>query len=325
LHPGSGSQFALGIDGIAVHQYVQPVAELRDAPDRRHAGEHAAYRGEVRTFDLDDGCVDVARELLRFAFGRNAAAIEDRQPVAALGLVHVVRGHQDRGASADQREQVFPEIAAVLRIDRAGRLVQQQQFRVVQRGGGEREALALPAGKGPGAAPCEGPEVVSADPLLDAPAARRPVEPIDPAHEVEVFVDSQVIPQREALCHIAELAAHRLRLARHRMTEHRRRAARRHQQPAQHADRGRLAGAVRTEKAVDLRARHVEVDPVHRDHRAEVARQSARRNRDRHDPARLTSSVTSTGMPVGSTAASGSVSTTSARKDNRLRSRSFSA
>ena len=45
-------------------------------------------------------------------------------------------------------EQALPEIAAALRIDRAGRLVEQQQLGRVQRGRGQREALLLAAAHG---------------------------------------------------------------------------------------------------------------------------------------------------------------------------------
>ena len=68
-----------------------------------------------------------------------------------------------------------------------------------------------------------------------------------------------------------------------------------------------------TEEAVDLRARHVEVDAVDRPLGAEAAREVARGDRDAHGAARPAASVTSTGMPVGRVAASGSVSTISAR------------
>ena len=80
-----------------------------------------------------------------------AAAVEDREPVTALGLVHVVRRHEDRRAALDEPEQALPEIAAALRIDCAGGLVEQQQLGPMQRRGREREALALAAAHRAGA------------------------------------------------------------------------------------------------------------------------------------------------------------------------------
>ena len=54
----------------------------------------------------------------------------------------------------------------------------------------------------------------------------------------------------------------------------------RRQQAAQHADGGGLAGAVGPEEAVDVRARHVEVDVVDRDQGAEALGQAARADRE---------------------------------------------
>ena len=95
------------------------------------------------------------------AFGGDAAAVEDREPVTALGLVHVVGGHQDRRAARDQREQALPEVTPALRVHGARRLVEQQQLRLVQRRRAEREPLALPARERAGALPRDALEVVA--------------------------------------------------------------------------------------------------------------------------------------------------------------------
>ena len=214
---------------------------------------------------------------------------------------------------ATSAKRLLPEIAPALRVDGARRLVEQEEFRFVQGRGAEREPLALPAGERACTLLCDGLEVVVPQPVGDALAARRAVEAVHAAHELEVLEHRQVVPEREALGHVAHLPAHDLGFARHRMAEHRHRAARRHQEPAEHADRRRLAGAVRAEEAVDLRVRNVEVDAGDGPGRAEPAREVARADRNAHGPARSSASVTSTGMPVGRFAASGSVSTTSAR------------
>jgi hypothetical protein len=58
----------------------------------------------------------------------------DRDLVAALGLVHEMGGHNNRGAAIDEVEKLLPEMPARFRVDRRGRLVQEQQLRFVQHG-----------------------------------------------------------------------------------------------------------------------------------------------------------------------------------------------
>ena len=88
----------------------------------------------------------------------------------------------------------------------------------------------------------------------------------------QVLAHAQVLVEREALGHVADAPAQRLGLAGHAQAEHRRRAAARREQPAEHADRGGLAGAVGPEEAVDGLARDLEVDVVDGGERAEAAR-----------------------------------------------------
>ena len=67
--------------------------------------------------------------------------------VTALGLVHVVGRHQHGEAVGGERMDLVPEVAARLGIDAGGRLVEQQQLRVGQRAGAEREPLLPAAGE----------------------------------------------------------------------------------------------------------------------------------------------------------------------------------
>src|SRR5262245_17501871 len=113
------------------------------------------------------------------------------------------------------------------------------------------------------------------------------------------------------------------------MPEHRALAVARPQQAAQHADRGRLAGPVRTEKAVDRRARNVETYVIDSRELAEAARQVARADGSTvlhasvHFP--VSGSVTCTGMPVGTLAAAWLSRSIKARYDRRERSFCVSA
>ena len=76
------------------------------------------------------------------------------EPMAALGFVHVMRADQHREAARGELVDFLPEIAARLGIDAGGRLVEQQQLRLVDQAGGEREALLPAAGKRAGELVC---------------------------------------------------------------------------------------------------------------------------------------------------------------------------
>ena len=67
--------------------------------------------------------------------------------VTALGLVHVMRGHQDGEALAGERVDLVPEFASRLGVDAGGRLVEQEQLRARQRAGAERQPLLPAAGE----------------------------------------------------------------------------------------------------------------------------------------------------------------------------------
>ena len=90
------------------------------------------------------------------------------------------------------------------------------------------------------------------DERAGASSSRAPVEPVDAAEEPDVLIDGQLLVEREALRHVADAALDAFGIAADVDAVDRGRAARRLQQPAQHADRRGLAGAVAAEKAEDL-------------------------------------------------------------------------
>jgi hypothetical protein len=113
---------------------------------------------------------------------------------------------------------------------------------------------------------------------LDEPLARQAV---DARVEVEVLEDGEIVVEREPLAHIANLAADLLTLGGDVEPEHRGRAARRGQKAAQDADERRLAGAVRSQEAVDHAGAHGQADIVERHEVAEVALHAADHDRIR--------------------------------------------
>ena len=82
----------------------------------------------------------------RRALGQQLAVEDVAELVAALGLVHVMRADENGDAARGKRVQLLPEVAPRLRVDAGGRLVEQQQFRLVQQAGRQRQPL-LPAAR----------------------------------------------------------------------------------------------------------------------------------------------------------------------------------
>jgi hypothetical protein len=228
--------------------------------------------------------------------------------VAALGLVHVVGRHEQGRARVGELEEFFPEVAPRFGIDRAGRLVEEQQFGFVDDRAGEREALLLAAAHRAGELALAIGEMVLLDQFVDAPLRARARQRLHVGEEFEVLAHGQVLEQRELLRHVADARAQLLGLRGHRQPEHVDLPFARREQAAEHADRGRLAGTVRTEETVDIAARHREVDVVDSDERAETLGQAVRADREIgvagrvHFPAPPNSARI--GRPAGSAAAS---------------------
>ena len=102
-------------------------AEPGEADDFRHSVQGQMRRVRVGRLHFDDMGIDVLAQGARRTIGHFHAPVENRQIVTAHGFVHVMRGHENRRALLGEFEQGFPEIAAIARIHRAGRLVEQQQ------------------------------------------------------------------------------------------------------------------------------------------------------------------------------------------------------
>ena len=81
--------------------------------------------------------------------GDDLALVHDRDAVAELGLVHVVRGHEDRDLLALlQLGDVAPDRAARLRVEADRRLVEEEHARRVQEAARDLQAPAHAAGEG---------------------------------------------------------------------------------------------------------------------------------------------------------------------------------
>ena len=100
---------------------------------------------------LQPGGAEAAAQLGRRADLLNDAVVHQRDAMAALGLVEVGGGHQNRQPVRREVRQRVPELAPRHRIDAGRRLVEQQHPRLGHERAGERELLlhaaAQPAGQ----------------------------------------------------------------------------------------------------------------------------------------------------------------------------------
>jgi hypothetical protein len=86
--------------------------------------------------------------VIRRAFGDDLAVVHHHQPVAQLlGLVHVVGGQHQGHALVLEPVQPVPQHVPGLRVQSGGRLVQQQDLRVVDQRPGDRQPALHAAGQ----------------------------------------------------------------------------------------------------------------------------------------------------------------------------------
>ena len=119
-------------------------ADLVDAVDGR-----AASTRQRAGLDRDpDRRVEVADQFGRRPELQDLAVVHDRHPVAQrLRLVHVVGGEHHRLAAFVDGPQHIPQVAPGLRVQRRGRLVQEDDLRVVDQRARDGQPLRLAAGE----------------------------------------------------------------------------------------------------------------------------------------------------------------------------------
>ena len=207
----------------------------------------------------------------------NPARVHQSDPIAALRLVHEMRGDEDRDVlGACEIDHDAPEAVARDRVHARGRLVEDQNFRSVDHRDRERQALAL-AQRQRGRQRVHDRRETEA--LGDMAHARRDLRA---RHAEQARVQFEVLPhvelavERKPLRHVAHAAA-RLEVARvDRAAEQPRLSLGRGQKTGQHLHRRRLAAAVGADEAEDLAAIDVKAHVVDGDEVAESHRQIAR-------------------------------------------------
>src|SRR5258705_5877668 len=239
---------------------MQRGAEKCDMLDPRFAFELRQELAHIGTFDDEGDQAGLLDDVLHRTARNDAAEIDEDDSVAAFRLVHVMGADQDGEPALAQMMDLLPEFAAGQWIDARRRLVEQQQPGLVEHASREREALLPTAGKLAGELiltvlkpePCER----SIDLLL---ALRHLV---DAGDEFQIFADGEIFPEAEALGHVTDRALDVLRIADDIVAEARAASGIGFQEPAEHADGGCLAAAVRSQEAPDLAFRHGDVDSV---------------------------------------------------------------
>jgi hypothetical protein len=131
-------------------------------------------------------------ELGRSPGGNGASVRHDQDRVReALGLLDVVRGHEDRGSLGPQRVDQRPELLAHLRVEPDRRLVEEDKTRTVHEGAGDQQAPAHAAGELVHAAVPPIHEVRHLQRPLDRCAAVCSPDPIEVGEDEQVLLDRQ--------------------------------------------------------------------------------------------------------------------------------------
>ncbi len=139
---------------------------LADAPDQRQAGEHRPVEDGLG-LDHDDVATDrLATQLVGGGEREQPAVGDQRHPIAGLGLVDVLGGDDQRPAGIAQPVELGPDPRPQERVDPGGRLIEEEQGRVVDQGAGEFQAALHPARQPPGPPAPDIPQVDQLEGLL---------------------------------------------------------------------------------------------------------------------------------------------------------------
>ena len=140
LPPSGGTLTVAGVDvrraSASARQHLGYVAQKFSLYGQLTVNENLLFF--ARAYGLGG---EKLRERIAWALSQNLAIVEDRGPIAILGLLHEMGGHDHRDAVGGKRRDPLPEFAAGEGIGAAGRLVQEKDLGPVQEGGGHGQAL----------------------------------------------------------------------------------------------------------------------------------------------------------------------------------------
>jgi hypothetical protein len=224
----------------------------------------------VRDGDLQALPSDLGLELVRRPFGDHPSPVEHGDPVGQpVGLLHVLRGEQDRGAAGGQLLDDVPHPQPSPRVQSGGGLVQEQHLWGEDEAGRQVQAPAHPAGEGlhhPGG---HVGQVELGQQLLGPPPGHVLGEVVQAAEHLQVLPPGEVLVDGGVLAGQADPSAELVGPPGHVQAGHLGRALVRGQQCGQHLHRGGLPRAVRAQEAEDGARLHGQVNAVQGDHVAE--------------------------------------------------------
>ena len=202
------------------------------------------------------------RQRLRIAFEHDLAAREKQHPVAdRLDLDHVVARPQDPASPAfDDLADAGADVARGRRVDRGGRLVEQEESRAVQHRFRKPEPRLLARRQYARLCPAVSFKIVGREQFLDPPG--QVLDRVDHAEDAKVLLDSEIA--RKGGVDGGEIRAGERPAAVGAKVD----ALDRNppggwlEHAENHVDRRRLAGAVRPEEPHDLAGRHMKGDVV---------------------------------------------------------------
>ena len=154
----------------------------------------------VRRGDGHHVTTDPGLQLRRRPERDDLALVDDGDAIAELGLVHVVRGHEDGDVLARaHRVQVVPDLVARLWIETERRLVEEQHLRVVQDAARDLQPPPHPAGVGEHRGVGAVGQLDDRQGVVDALLARRRGQTVEVGVEVEVLAAGELTVERRVL------------------------------------------------------------------------------------------------------------------------------
>jgi hypothetical protein len=220
---------------------------------RRVSAARASGPAAVRLTRSFSPIADQRDELAAGALGADLALVDDPDPVAQpLGLLHVVGGVEDRHALLLERLDPRQDGVPALWVDPDGRLVEDEQTRLVEEADPDVQASFHPAGVGVGPLLGSVAQLDQVEDLVDARVELAAGQPLEPTEEAQVLAGRQVGVDRQVL---GDQPDDRLGLGRtdvHRPPVDEDLAAVTPEEAADHRDRRGLARAVRAEQPVRL-------------------------------------------------------------------------
>ena len=205
---------------------------------------------------LDIGGAGGAEQRLGGVVGEHLPVAHEQQPIAAGGLVHDVARDEQGGSGIREPVEQLPELHAQHGVEADRRLVEHEQLRSSEQGGGERDPGALAARE-------------RAD---DAAGVRREVGLLDDAGDIrsrraehgaevgDVLRHREVVVDARGLRHVADPVPERR--AAGRLAEHRDGSRLHHLHADDGAHEGGLAAPARPEQADDAATCDGQVEAV---------------------------------------------------------------